>query len=146
MSGGLCGSVFLDLGFQKYIEILIGTNQYSNIKESYRKTMMKEFEYGIKRAFTGKDDQTYSIDLRGVQDDPANGVIDETIIIKMWVSVPTHVPTLLRHACHRSVLRTIFDHVFCQIGKLVDDQIAEVSEKGLPVKVIIPRARKSRAR
>lgn len=83
MSGDLCGSVFLDLAFQKYIEILIGANQYSNIRESYRKTMMRGFEYGIKRAFTGKDDQTYSIDLRGVKDDHANGIIDETIVIKV---------------------------------------------------------------
>ena len=106
--------------------------------------MIENFEYGIKRTFTGKNDQTYSIDLRGVKDDPANDIIDETILIKMWVNVPTDVPLLLRHAFRSSALRTIFDHVFCQIGKLVDDQIADVSEKGLSVKVIIPRLRNSR--
>ncbi len=104
---------------------------------------MKEFEYGIKRTFTGKMDQTYSVDLRGVKDDPDNDIIDDTITIKMWVSVPANVPLLLRDACYRSALRTVFDHVCCQIEKLVDDQTADVSEKGLSVKVIITPARKS---
>ena len=75
--------MFLDLGFQKYIEILVGANEYNNIKESSRKKMMREFEYGIKRTFTGKDDQPYSVDLRGVKDDPSNNIIDDTITITM---------------------------------------------------------------
>ena len=35
----------------------------------------------------------------------------------------------------RSALRTVFDHIFLQIEKLVAEQIAEVSEKNLRVKV-----------
>ena len=75
--------MFLDLGFQKYIEILIGANEYNNIRASSRKKMMSEFEYGIKRTFTGNNDQPYSVDLRGVKDDPANNIIDDTIPITM---------------------------------------------------------------
>lgn len=56
--------------------------QYNGIKESSRKKMMKEFEFGIKRAFNGRDDQTYSVDLRGVNDDPSYGILDDTITIK----------------------------------------------------------------
>ena len=75
--------MFLDLGFEKYIEILIGEKEYKSIRESSRKKMMTEFEYGIKRTFTGRNDQPYSVDLRGVKDDPANNIIDDTITITM---------------------------------------------------------------
>ena len=89
--------MFLDLTFQKYIEVLIGADEYNNIKESSRKKMMREFEYGIKRTFTGKNDQPYSVDLRGVKDDLAHGIVDDTIPVKMWVSAPTDISLLLSH-------------------------------------------------
>ena len=108
--------------------------------------MMREFEYGIKRTFTGENDQPYSVDLRGVNDDPDNDIVDNTITIKMCVSVLRDVPFLLRHAFHRSAMRTVFDHLYCQIAKLVDDQIADVSEKDISVKVTIPPARMSNIR
>ena len=82
LKGGLCGSAFLDVAFAKYIETLVGALQYQDIKESYRKRMMKDFEYGIKRCFSGKNDPEYSVELRGVKDDPANGIVDDTIVIK----------------------------------------------------------------
>ena len=87
LKGGLCGSVFLDVAFAKYIETVIGEKQYNSIKESYRNKMMKEFEFGIKRAFNGHDDQTYSVDLKGVKDDPKNGIVDETITIKLCAAL-----------------------------------------------------------
>lgn len=83
LTGGLCGSVFLDVSFQKYIETIVGEAQYYSIKETNRKKMMKEFEYGIKRTFSEKNDQTYSVDLRGVKDDYQNNVVDDTITINM---------------------------------------------------------------
>lgn len=81
--GDLCGSVFLDTSFQKYIETIVGEAQYKSIKETNRKKMMKEFEFGIKRTFSEKNDQTYSVDLRGVKDDHKNNVIDDTITVTM---------------------------------------------------------------
>ena len=55
--------MFLDLGVQKYIETLVGANEYNDIKRHCRKKMMREFEFGIKRTFTGENDQPYSVDL-----------------------------------------------------------------------------------
>ena len=81
--GGLCGSVFLDLAFQKYISTIIGEHEYDRIKETNRKKMMREFEFGIKRCFSEKNDQTYSVDLKGVRDDPSNGIVDDTITVQM---------------------------------------------------------------
>ncbi|KAL8759425.1 MAG: hypothetical protein Q9199_000795 [Rusavskia elegans] len=114
--GGLCGSVFLDTSFQKYIETIVGEAQYNSIKETNRKKMMKEFEYGIKRTFSEKNDQTYSVDLRGVKDDYKNNVIDDTITVTI------------------DALRVVFDHVSLQIENLISEQIAQVLDKGLTVK------------
>lgn len=42
---------------------------------------------------------------------------------------------------YRDALRVVFDHVSLQIENLISDQIAQVTEKGLAVKVdlILPR-------
>ena len=81
-TGGLCGSTFLDVAFAKYIETLVGVSQYQGIKESNRKRMMRDFEFGIKRCFSGIKDPVFSVDLVGVKDDPKNGIIDDTITLK----------------------------------------------------------------
>ena len=81
-----------------------------------------------------------------MKDDPANNIIDDTITIKLRASASTDVSLLLRHSFYRSALRTVFDHVYCQIEKLVDNQIADVPDKGLSVKVTLPQAKKSRNR
>ena len=59
----------------------MGEAVFGNIKETHRKKMMKSFENGIKRAFSEKNEMDYSVDLRGVPDDPKNGIIDDTIVI-----------------------------------------------------------------
>lgn len=87
-TGGLCGSVFLDIAFQKYIETIIGEMQYNGIKQTNHKKMMREFEYGIKRCFSEHNDQTYSVDLKGVKNDPENGIVDDTITVKMYSRYP----------------------------------------------------------
>ncbi len=83
-TGGLCGSVFLDRAFQKHIEETIGETEYRSLRARNRKKMMRDFEYGIKRCFREHDDQTYYVDLRGVKDDPKNGIFDDTITLKTY--------------------------------------------------------------
>ena len=84
-TGGLCGSVFLDMNFERYIETICGETEYRSLKESNRKKMMREFDTQIKRCFNGHDDHTYSVDLKGVKEDPEHGVLDDTITIKPYV-------------------------------------------------------------
>ena len=60
----------------------MGKDQYDGLKERYRNDMMRKFEFGIKRAFSGKDDHDFSVELIGIRDDPKNDIIDETIKIK----------------------------------------------------------------
>ncbi|KAL8798869.1 MAG: hypothetical protein Q9182_006325 [Xanthomendoza sp. 2 TL-2023] len=116
--GGLCGSVFLDAAFEKYVETIVGKEQYSRIKLKSRKKMLREFEMSVKRCYTG-DDKEYSVDLQGVEDNPEQGIDDDTIRLKP------------------SMLKTVFDHVINQINNLVDNQIEEVAEQDLQVKAIL---------
>ncbi|GAW26934.1 putative hsp70 family chaperone protein [Rosellinia necatrix] len=81
--------------------------------------MLREFEYGIKRSFNGDTGKDYSVDLRGVEDNPKEDILDDNIPVK---------PT---------VLRTIFDHIYCKIDQLVQQQVREVQEKNLNVKSIL---------
>lgn len=80
--GGLCGSVFLDISFEKYIKTLVGKEQYSKIREIDKKKMLRTFEYGVKRSFVAESTKDYSVDLRGVEDNEEEGIIDETINLK----------------------------------------------------------------
>ncbi|KAL8708386.1 MAG: hypothetical protein Q9225_007610 [Loekoesia sp. 1 TL-2023] len=105
--------------FAKHIETLVGAPQYRSIKESNRKRMMKDFEFGIKRCFSGSNDPVFSVDLRGVEDDPKNGIVDDTITL------------------NPATLATCFDQVAQRIQKLVADQIADVEERNLSVKAVL---------
>ncbi|MCJ1459513.1 hypothetical protein MMC28_009892 [Mycoblastus sanguinarius] len=118
-SGELCGSMFLDLAFEKVIATMIGETEYNSIKESNRKKMMRHFEYGIKRCFSTRNDQAYSVDLKGIKDDPKLGILDDTIQLSF------------------EKIRVVFDHISLKISALVADQIAEVSGKGLTVKATL---------
>ncbi|KAF2643572.1 actin-like ATPase domain-containing protein [Massarina eburnea CBS 473.64] len=116
--GGLCGSVYLDQAFERYIKTIVGEEEYKAIKERDKKKMLQEFELSVKRTYSG-DDKPYSVDLRGVQDNLDDGIDDDTITLKP------------------SVLQTVFDHVIGQIMRLVEKQIDEAQERGNRVKAIL---------
>lgn len=44
--------------------------------------MLKEFEFGIKRSFMGDDNKDYSVDLRGVEDNEEEGIVDDNVPLK----------------------------------------------------------------
>ncbi|KAI1123685.1 hypothetical protein F5Y10DRAFT_285795 [Nemania abortiva] len=117
--GGLCGSVFLDMAFERYIMGLVGQEVYAGTKQANRNKMLQDFEFGVKRAFDGSDNNDYSVDLKGIGDNEEEGIVDDTIPLKL------------------SVLRTIFDHIYCHIDNLVQKQVQEVQEKDLVVKSIL---------
>lgn len=78
--GELCGSVFLNEEFERHISILTG-QQYRAIKPRSKQKMMKEFDHGPKRTFSMEYSEKLSVDLIGVEDDPVNDIIDNTIFI-----------------------------------------------------------------
>jgi hypothetical protein len=56
-----------------------------SVKDKAKKKMMGEFELSIKRCYAG-DNQQYSVDLQGVDDNPQEGIDDETIGLKPYVN------------------------------------------------------------
>lgn len=111
----------------------VGDNQYKRIRERWKMKMLADFDNKVKRAFS-KDSKMTTIELRGVDDDKAQGIEDETIELHPYV--------LLHNECKfstdvrfRSELRTVFDIVCGQVVNLVDRQIDEVAENGLSVTV-----------
>jgi hypothetical protein len=80
-AGDLCGSVFVDAAFEKYVKTVVGEQDYNAIKPKAKKKMMKEFEVSVKRCYTG-DDKEFSVDLPGVEDHPEEGIEDDTIRLK----------------------------------------------------------------
>ncbi|KAI0437600.1 hypothetical protein F4803DRAFT_538014 [Xylaria telfairii] len=81
--GGLCGSVFLDMALERYIAGLVGQEVYSALKSENKDKMLRDFEFGVKRAFNGNSHQDYSVDLKGIEDNEEEGIIDFTIPLKL---------------------------------------------------------------
>ncbi|KAL2060461.1 hypothetical protein VTL71DRAFT_9492 [Oculimacula yallundae] len=117
--GGLCGSVYLNIGFQNYIETLVGKEQYSLLKPPSKRSMMTEFDQTLKRIFNEKSNEVHTIDLFGVEDDPDNNIDDNTITLK------------------KSALQGIFDHVFLQIEALIANQVAQIKKQNKCVEAIL---------
>lgn len=80
-TGGLCGSMYLDTAFVRYVKTIVGDIQYDQLKDKAKRAMMREFEQSVKRCYNG-DDEEYSVDLRGVADNPELGIDDDTITLK----------------------------------------------------------------
>jgi len=81
--GGLCGSVYLDAGFERHVSFLVGYEAYANLDPRRKNQMLEQFEFGIKRCFDDEETDTpFMVDLRGVEDDEENGIVDETITVK----------------------------------------------------------------
>lgn len=117
-AGDLCGSMYLDIAFQKYVKTIVGDEQYDKLHDKAKRAMMREFEQSVKRCYNG-DDEEHSVDLWGVADNPKEHINCNNITLK---------PT---------VLKTIFDHVIGRIMRLVEQQITESQAKGNKVKAIL---------
>jgi hypothetical protein len=74
--------VYLNIGFQNYIETLVGKDQWDNLTLPSKRSMMDEFDQTVKRIFNEKSDDILTVDLFGVEDDRANGINDNTIELK----------------------------------------------------------------
>ncbi|KAF5013318.1 hypothetical protein FDECE_668 [Fusarium decemcellulare] len=85
--GGLCGSLFLNVAFEKYIKTLVGEGQYNRLRDKNKKDMMNKFENSVKRSFTADSTKDYWVDLRGVEDNEKEGIDDESITLKPWSAV-----------------------------------------------------------
>ncbi|KAG9557021.1 hypothetical protein KCU71_g11127, partial [Aureobasidium melanogenum] len=117
-SGGLCGSVYLDIEFEKHIIALVGKSQYENLRKRDKVKMMQDFEYNIKRCFSGNSGN-YTVDMPGVADNPELGIDDDEVTLD------------------RQGLKSMFDLVCNQIQNLVEKQIEDVQDNNGRVKAVL---------
>lgn len=74
------------MAFVKYIVTIVGEAQYARLKENNKKRMLRDFEYGIKRSFTGDPGKDYSVELKGVEDNEEEGIDDDSIPLRVCVN------------------------------------------------------------
>lgn len=70
----------MDRLFINYIKYLVKEEAWSKTTHKSQNKMMQDFEYNVKRAFDGTNDDL-SVDLRGAGDNPAKGINDDTITL-----------------------------------------------------------------
>lgn len=68
-SGGICGSVFLDQSFQRYLMTYLGET-YDELETHDLQRTMNDFEFYVKRQFTATEDKRYLVHLPGLGDIP----------------------------------------------------------------------------
>jgi molecular chaperone DnaK (HSP70) len=79
--GDLCGSVFIDIGFENSVRAKIGETKYQAISKYHRQKMLLDFDTKVKRWFTGPDQKTTSVELRGAGTDKEQNITHDNILI-----------------------------------------------------------------
>ncbi|KAK6538417.1 hypothetical protein TWF694_010002 [Orbilia ellipsospora] len=85
--GDLCGSLFLDIGFEQMIKRKIGAEKYVSLRERDKKDMISQFEYRVKRQFDGNINKKMSVTLRGLGSDVEDSDEDDDDLVHFrgWV-------------------------------------------------------------
>jgi hypothetical protein len=79
--GALCGSAYIDMGFEKFVKFKVGEAEYGKISEKHRKRMMLDFDVQVKRSFGAQEQKNRTVELRGVENNDREGIIDENILL-----------------------------------------------------------------
>lgn len=117
--GGLCGAIFLDEEFERYIRTRVGREQYDSLSIRTKENMRVNFERGLKRTFERGTTQRNLVELHGVDDDEDNEIEGETIIIKYHT------------------MMEIFDTICVKVQALVAKQLTAIQRKGLEAKRVV---------
>lgn len=77
-SGGMCGSVYLDYGFEKHIKKVLGEEAFNNMKPNSRAEMMRTWEESVKFVFGHDDDpeEEYLVAVPGIPDCDYKNIAD----------------------------------------------------------------------
>ena len=70
--------------FEDFVRTKTGHEAYFKISEANRMKMIHEFDTLVKRSYQGGD-LTTSVGLKGLQDNPSEGIINERINIPGYV-------------------------------------------------------------
>jgi len=117
--GGLCGAIFLDEEFERYIRTRVGREQYDRLSMRAKENMRVNFDRGLKRSFARDTTERLLVELHGIADNSDDDIEDETITIKYL--------TMLE----------IFDTICVKVQALVEKQLAAIQRKGLQAKMVV---------
>lgn len=118
-TGGLAGSLMLNLRFEQWVRDVVGEKVFLDLKETDAfRLAMKHFDETIKPGFRSRDDQDQYVHfpLANLKDEPAKGLKNSCI-------------TMTGRAVH-----DIFEPVFSNIDKLVGEQVNKVYIKRMKEK------------
>jgi hypothetical protein len=73
--------VYIDIEFEDFVKLKVGKAEYGKINERHRKRMMHNFDVQVKRSFSGQDDKKRSVELRDVEENVKEGIIDESVTL-----------------------------------------------------------------
>lgn len=119
-TGALCGSVFLDRRFSKYMRRTLGDEFFNSMKPKPKAGMMKYWENTVKLKFgNGTKPGGYEVIVPGVDNNEKLNVEDGY------------------HSMKYEDVKAIFDPTVDEIIHLVSQQVSKVKEKGENVKAII---------
>ncbi|KAF8247382.1 hypothetical protein K440DRAFT_661489 [Wilcoxina mikolae CBS 423.85] len=119
-SGDLCGSVFLDEGFEQYIRKLLGDEVIDGMKQRSRNEMMRTWVDKAKSKFNDKNSlEEYEVTMGGVPDDD-DGNVEAGF-----------------HYMQSEQVKKIFDPIVDYIVELVKEQVLNVQKKGENVAAIL---------
>ena len=119
-TGKLCGSVYLDKGFQDHIRKRIGNDSIDNMTVKAKEEMMRTWEDKVKFPFKedSDEDDDYEVNVRGVDD-------NEQMCVEGGF-----------HKMNHDEIKNIFDPIINDIYGLVDAQADHVRENGQELTVI----------
>ncbi|KAL7275881.1 hypothetical protein RUND412_001158 [Rhizina undulata] len=119
-SGSLCGSVFVNDQFEKYVRELLGESVVNKMRPVAKREMMRQWEERVKFKFSDSEDiESFEVYIPGVPDNETIGLEGGFLLLS------------------RTAVRSIFDPVIDKIVDLVDDQIRNVRKKGGKIAAIL---------
>ncbi|KAF8247380.1 actin-like ATPase domain-containing protein [Wilcoxina mikolae CBS 423.85] len=121
-TGDLCGSVFLDERFEKYIRGVLGDKVIDDMKPRSKYEMMRTWEEKVKFTFGNSEDAEddgYEVNVPGVPDNDETNVEDGF------------------HSMQNDAVQKIFNPIVNRIIDLVKQQVLAVERKGDRVAAIL---------
>ncbi|KAF8542373.1 hypothetical protein BDD12DRAFT_876723 [Trichophaea hybrida] len=119
-ASALCGSIFLDQTFERYIRGVLGDTAIDNMKARSKSRMMRTWVKEIKFIFGNVGDEyIYEVAVPGISDNEKANVEDGY------------------HTIQSNVVQEIFDPIVDKIIDLVEQQVVAVRLIGAPVAAIL---------
>ena len=115
-SGGLCGSVFLDRIFDRWLSTKFAN--FPKWDEEYHAEAMRKWN-DLKKNFKGDRSENHLLRVRGLPDDYFLGIKNERLTIT------------------GEDIRAVFEPVIVEILRLVRDQVNRVKRRGRSVKKVL---------